>query len=119
FVRTWAGISSLDPLAITLHGETVGFYVPAHPKRIRADLEALRATGERLDARRFRCWRAEAGLKPAPRFQNTDHPPPSALYRPIRKSVRPALYCTFASSNDVSSDFTAAARRSRRSCSLA
>ena len=38
------------PVAITRHGETVGFYIPAHRKRGEADLEALRRAGERLDA---------------------------------------------------------------------
>jgi hypothetical protein len=32
------------------HGETVGFYVPARPKRREADLDALRKAGEQLDA---------------------------------------------------------------------
>jgi antitoxin (DNA-binding transcriptional repressor) of toxin-antitoxin stability system len=43
-------IESSTPVAITRHGETVGFYVPARPKRQQADLEALRKAGEQLDA---------------------------------------------------------------------
>jgi antitoxin (DNA-binding transcriptional repressor) of toxin-antitoxin stability system len=43
-------IESAVPVAITRHGETVGFYVPARRKRSQADLEALRAAGEQLDA---------------------------------------------------------------------
>jgi hypothetical protein len=37
-------------VAITRHGETVGFYVPVRRKREQADLEALRKAGEQLDA---------------------------------------------------------------------
>jgi antitoxin (DNA-binding transcriptional repressor) of toxin-antitoxin stability system len=43
-------IESSTPVAITRHGETVGFYVPARRKREQADLEALRRAGEQLDA---------------------------------------------------------------------
>ena len=43
-------IESSTPVAITRHGETVGFYVPARRKREQADLEALRKAGEQLDA---------------------------------------------------------------------
>jgi antitoxin (DNA-binding transcriptional repressor) of toxin-antitoxin stability system len=43
-------IESAIPVAITRHGETVGFYVPARRNRSQADLEALRAAGEQLDA---------------------------------------------------------------------
>ena len=43
-------IESSTPVAITRHGETVGFYVPAHQKRQQADLDALRKAGEQLDA---------------------------------------------------------------------
>ena len=38
------------PVAITRHGQTVGFYIPAHRRPGEADLEALRRAGERLDA---------------------------------------------------------------------
>ena len=37
-------------MAITRHGATIGIYVPTQPKPSRADLEALRAAGEKLDA---------------------------------------------------------------------
>lgn len=37
-------------MAITRHGETVGFYVPARRKQREADLDALRKAGEQLDA---------------------------------------------------------------------
>ena len=37
-------------MAITRHGETVGFYIPARRKRSEADLDALRRAGEQLDA---------------------------------------------------------------------
>ncbi len=43
-------LESSTPVAITRHGETVGFYVPARPKRRQADLEALRAAGAQIDA---------------------------------------------------------------------
>jgi hypothetical protein len=43
-------IESSTPVAITRHGETVGFYVPAHQKRQQADVDALRKAGEQLDA---------------------------------------------------------------------
>jgi antitoxin (DNA-binding transcriptional repressor) of toxin-antitoxin stability system len=43
-------IESSTPVAITRHGETVGFYVPARRKREQADLDALRKAGEQLDA---------------------------------------------------------------------
>jgi hypothetical protein len=40
----------VTPVAITRHGETVGFYVPARRKPREADLDALRKAGEQLDA---------------------------------------------------------------------
>ena len=43
-------LESSRPVAITRHGETVGFYIPARPQRSAADLEALKRAGERLDA---------------------------------------------------------------------
>src|SRR5579885_153992 len=45
-----AYLESSTPVAITKHGETVGFYVPAHRKPDQAELEALRAAGRQLDA---------------------------------------------------------------------
>jgi len=43
-------LESSTPVAITRHGETVGFYLPARRKHREADLEALRRAGEQLDA---------------------------------------------------------------------
>jgi antitoxin (DNA-binding transcriptional repressor) of toxin-antitoxin stability system len=43
-------LESSRPVAVTRHGETVGFYIPARPQRGAADLEALKRAGERLDA---------------------------------------------------------------------
>ena len=43
-------LESATPVAITRHGETVGFYIPARRKRKDADLDALRRAGEQLDA---------------------------------------------------------------------
>jgi antitoxin (DNA-binding transcriptional repressor) of toxin-antitoxin stability system len=43
-------LESSKPVAITRHGETVGFYIPAKRKRKQADLDALLAAGEQLDA---------------------------------------------------------------------
>ena len=43
-------LESTTPVAITRHGETVGFYLPARLKRSEADLGALRRAGEQLDA---------------------------------------------------------------------
>ena len=43
-------LESSTPVAITRHGETVGFYIPARRKRRDADLDALRRAGEQLDA---------------------------------------------------------------------
>jgi len=38
------------PLAITRHGETVGFYIPTRRKPKNEDLSALRAAAAQLDA---------------------------------------------------------------------
>jgi antitoxin (DNA-binding transcriptional repressor) of toxin-antitoxin stability system len=43
-------LESSTPVAITRHGETVGFYIPARRRREDADLDALRRAGEQLDA---------------------------------------------------------------------
>ena len=43
-------LESSKPVAITRHGETVGFYVPTRRKPTQADLDALRRAGEQLDA---------------------------------------------------------------------
>ena len=38
-----------QPLAITRHGETIGYYIPTHDKTGSDDLKALRAAAEKLD----------------------------------------------------------------------
>jgi antitoxin (DNA-binding transcriptional repressor) of toxin-antitoxin stability system len=43
-------IESGQPLAITRHGETVGFYIPAKKRSRTAELEAMRAAAKELDA---------------------------------------------------------------------
>jgi antitoxin (DNA-binding transcriptional repressor) of toxin-antitoxin stability system len=42
-------LESSAPVAITRHGETIGFYVPARKTPSEADLAALRRAGEQLD----------------------------------------------------------------------
>jgi antitoxin (DNA-binding transcriptional repressor) of toxin-antitoxin stability system len=37
------------PLAITKHGETFGFYIPAHKLNRKAELEAMRMAAKELD----------------------------------------------------------------------
>jgi antitoxin (DNA-binding transcriptional repressor) of toxin-antitoxin stability system len=37
------------PIAITRHGETVGFFIPARPKRAEAEKAALQDAAERFD----------------------------------------------------------------------
>jgi hypothetical protein len=41
-------LESKTPVAITRHGATIGIYVPTKPKPRQADLEALRAAGEKM-----------------------------------------------------------------------
>lgn len=43
-------LESGKPLAITRHGETLGFYVPAHKRSRTAEVEAMRAAAKELDA---------------------------------------------------------------------
>ena len=38
------------PLAITRHGETLGFYIPAQKKSRKAGVDAMRAAAKELDA---------------------------------------------------------------------
>lgn len=38
------------PVAVTRHGETIGYYIPAHPGKKTADLDALRRAARQLDA---------------------------------------------------------------------
>jgi hypothetical protein len=47
-------LESSQPVAITKHGRTVGFYIPVHRGPELEDREALREAGRRLDA-----WMAE------------------------------------------------------------
>jgi len=43
-------IEAGTPLAITRHGETLGFYIPARKRNRKAELEAMRAAAKELDA---------------------------------------------------------------------
>ena len=38
-----------EPVAITRHGETVGFYIPTHHRLENSDLEALKKAASQLD----------------------------------------------------------------------
>ncbi|MGA8428181.1 MAG: prevent-host-death protein [Candidatus Sulfotelmatobacter sp.] len=42
-------LESSKPLAITRHGETLGFYIPAQKRSRTAELEAMRAAAKDLD----------------------------------------------------------------------
>jgi len=42
-------LESGTPLAITRHGETLGFYIPAQTRSRKAELEAMRAAAKDLD----------------------------------------------------------------------
>jgi len=42
-------LESDQPLAITRHGETLGFYIPALRRSRKAELEAIRAAAKDLD----------------------------------------------------------------------
>ena len=42
-------LESSTPLAITRHGETLGFYIPAQKRSRKAELEAMRAAAKDLD----------------------------------------------------------------------
>lgn len=42
-------LESNQPLAITRHGETLGFYIPAQKRSRKAQLEAMRAASKDLD----------------------------------------------------------------------
>ena len=42
-------LESGTPLAITRHGETLGFYIPAQKRNRRAEIEAMRAAAKELD----------------------------------------------------------------------
>ena len=43
-------MESPESVAITRHGETVGFYIPVRKQRTDADREALRVAAAKLDA---------------------------------------------------------------------
>ena len=43
-------LEASGPVAITRHGETVGYYIPARPNKTAAHLSALRKAAEQLDA---------------------------------------------------------------------
>ena len=44
----YAGANS--PIAITRHGETVGYYIPARPSPDKAEIDALKEAASRLDS---------------------------------------------------------------------
>ena len=43
-------LESGKPLAITRHGETLGYYIPAQKRSRKAEVEAMRAAAKDLDA---------------------------------------------------------------------
>jgi hypothetical protein len=43
-------LESGRPLAITRNGETLGFFIPAHKRSRKAEVEAMRAAARELDA---------------------------------------------------------------------
>jgi antitoxin (DNA-binding transcriptional repressor) of toxin-antitoxin stability system len=43
-------LGASHPVAITRHGETVGYYIPARPRPKDSDLVALRTAAAQLDA---------------------------------------------------------------------
>jgi antitoxin (DNA-binding transcriptional repressor) of toxin-antitoxin stability system len=53
-------LESGTPLAITRHGETLGYYVPAQKRDRKAELEAMRAAAKDLDAM-IASWGASEG----------------------------------------------------------
>ena len=50
-------LESGAPLAITRHGDTLGFYIPAQKRSRKAELEAMRAAARDLDEM-IASWRA-------------------------------------------------------------
>lgn len=50
-------LESGTPLAITRHGETLGFYIPAQKRSRKAGLDAMRAAAKDLD-RMISSWSA-------------------------------------------------------------
>jgi antitoxin (DNA-binding transcriptional repressor) of toxin-antitoxin stability system len=53
-------LESGKPLAITRHGETLGFYIPAQKRSRKAEVEAMRAAAKDLDAM-IATWGASEG----------------------------------------------------------
>jgi hypothetical protein len=51
-------LESGRPLAITRHGETLGFFIPAQKRSRKAEVEAVRAAAKELDAM------IDAGVRP-------------------------------------------------------
>jgi antitoxin (DNA-binding transcriptional repressor) of toxin-antitoxin stability system len=50
FRENLAGYLESDrPLAITRHGETIGFYIPAQKRNRKAEIDAMRAAAKELD----------------------------------------------------------------------
>jgi antitoxin (DNA-binding transcriptional repressor) of toxin-antitoxin stability system len=43
-------LESVSPIAITRHGETIGYYIPAHQGRNKAELDALKQAAAKLEA---------------------------------------------------------------------
>ena len=43
-------LESVSPLAITRHGETIGYYIPTHQGRNQAELDALQQAVAKLEA---------------------------------------------------------------------
>ena len=43
-------LESLSPIAITRHGETIGYYIPTRHGRNQQDLDALRHAAAKLEA---------------------------------------------------------------------
>ena len=41
-------LESKTPIAVTRHGATIGIFLPTRPKPSKADLEAFRLAGERI-----------------------------------------------------------------------
>jgi antitoxin (DNA-binding transcriptional repressor) of toxin-antitoxin stability system len=43
-------IDAASPVAVMRHGQTVGYFVPAHQEPVKAELEALKQAAAKLDA---------------------------------------------------------------------
>jgi antitoxin (DNA-binding transcriptional repressor) of toxin-antitoxin stability system len=43
-------LESVSPIAITRHGETIGYYIPARPGRNQTELDALKHAAAKLEA---------------------------------------------------------------------